>query len=141
MITIFTDIDGVLNPHWKKQWCKKSIKLYNEICNKYNLQCVISSTWRLNHTIEQLQKIFTEQGITVKIVGYTPCHDCGDRGAEILEYIETNNIEKYLVIDDKIRDIVEYINEDFVVKTISYIGINNETIEEIEQKLNKIINK
>jgi hypothetical protein len=37
----------------------------NKICKEFDLRVVITSTWRTNHTIEQLQQIFTEQGIEV----------------------------------------------------------------------------
>jgi predicted mannosyl-3-phosphoglycerate phosphatase (HAD superfamily) len=79
MRVIFTDIDGVLNPHWRKKWSKTAIILYNKICKEFDLRVVITSTWRTNHTIEQLQQIFTEQGIEVPIYDYTPHLDQEDR--------------------------------------------------------------
>jgi predicted mannosyl-3-phosphoglycerate phosphatase (HAD superfamily) len=57
MRVIFTDIDGVLNPHWRKKW-RTAIILYNKICKEFDLRVVITSTWRTNHTIEQPQQIF-----------------------------------------------------------------------------------
>ena len=41
---IFTDLDGVLNPHWKTKWSKSSIQIYNQICQEYDLKPVITST-------------------------------------------------------------------------------------------------
>lgn len=41
---IFTDIDSVLNPKFKKKWNKKSIDIYNKICQDFNLITVITST-------------------------------------------------------------------------------------------------
>lgn len=72
MNVIFTDIDGVLNPHWKTKWSKTAIEQYNKICRDFDLVPVITSTWRTNHTIEQLQEIFTKQGIERPIYDYTP---------------------------------------------------------------------
>ena len=81
-IIIFTDIDGVLNPHWRKKWNKKSIDIYNRICKEYNLKPVITSTWRLNHTMKELQDIFTTQGIDIPIYDYTKHIDQSDRGLD-----------------------------------------------------------
>ena len=91
---IFTDIDGVLNTINRNQWNKTSIDLYNRLCHEFNLKPVISSTWRLNHTKEQLQKIFTEQGITVTIYDFTDSFPDEGRGREIEDWILKNPINK-----------------------------------------------
>lgn len=72
MNIIFTDIDGVLNPHWKSIWSRKSINIYNRICKEFNLVPVITSTWRIAHDINTLQDIFNTQGIETPIYDYTP---------------------------------------------------------------------
>ena len=63
MTIIFTDIDGVLNNINKLEWNKKSIHLYNKLCQEFNLKTVVTSTWRTNHTIYQLQNIFWNQEV------------------------------------------------------------------------------
>src|SRR3972149_11589050 len=105
---IFTGIDGVLNPHWKKKWSKNSVGIYNRMCADFDLMPVISSTWRANHTIPQLQAIFVEQGITAKIYDYTPVLN-EDRGLDIDHWLRENNWSKYVVIDDAIRNITPYV--------------------------------
>lgn len=45
MTVIFTDIDGVLFNTTSNSWNKTAISLYNKLCDKFNLQAVISSTW------------------------------------------------------------------------------------------------
>lgn len=129
MNIIFTDIDGVLNPHWRKKWSTKSILLYNKICNDFNLVPVITSTWRVNHTIEQLQDIFDIQGINKKIFDYTPILN-SDRGLEIKTWLNNNNVTKYVVIDDKTSDIIQYV--DNVIKCKSWIGLEDEHYNEIK---------
>lgn len=42
---IFTDVDGVLNPHWKTKWSKNAILIYNKLCKDLDLKPVITSTW------------------------------------------------------------------------------------------------
>lgn len=128
---IFTDIDGVLNPIWSKQWSKKSIAIYNRICNDFNLKPVISSTWRTNHTIPQLQKIFVEQGITAKIYDYTPVYPDADRGEEIDVWLRENEWDNYCVIDDQIRTITPHVMN--VVGCRGWIGLEEEHYEAIKK--------
>jgi len=127
---IFTDIDGVLNSCWKKQWSKKSVAIYNRMCTDFNLKPVISSTWRTNHTIPQLQAIFIEQGITAKIHDYTPVLPNEDRGLEIAQWLNENDCAKYVVIDDVIRPIIPYVLN--VVECRGWIGLEEEHYEQVK---------
>ena len=117
---IFTDVGGVLNPHWKTKWSK--------LCKDLDLKPVITSTWWLNHTKEQLQNIFIEQDINVEIYDFTP-HDKADRVLEIKTWLSNNVIDSYVVIDDKTSDIVKYVGN--VVKVRSCIGLTHEVFEKI----------
>jgi len=130
MRAIFTDIDGVLNPHWKTKWSKSAILIYNQICQEYDLKPVISSTWRINHTKEQLQKIFDDQGIEVEIYDYTPHLDQKDRGLEIKEWLNNNKVDNYVVIDDIVHNITPHV--DNVIKVRNWLGLTTE--EYIEMK-------
>jgi hypothetical protein len=134
MRIIFTDIDGVLNPHWRTKWSKKSITLYNELCKEYDLKPVITSTWRIAHTKEQLQDIFKFQGIEVDIYDYTPILG-GARGLEIKEWLDNNDCDNFIIIDDKTSDIEPYINN--VVKCRSWIGLSTDEIKEIKEILKR----
>lgn len=135
MIVIFTDIDGVLNPHWSKKWSKKSIELYNKLCDKYELKVVITSTWRIAHNIDILNDIFKEQGITTDIYDYTPILE-KERGLEIKEWLDNNICDNFIVIDDKTSDIEPFINKN-VVKCRSWVGFSQEEYDEICKILNK----
>lgn len=133
MRAIFTDIDGVLNPHWKTKWSKSSIQIYNQICQEYDLKPVITSTWRINHTKEQLQKIFYEQGIEVEIYDYTPHLDQKDRGLEIKEWLSNNKVDNYVVIDDIVHNITPHV--DNVIKVRNWVGLTTEEYIEIKKIL------
>lgn len=133
MRAIFTDIDGVLNPHWKTKWSKSSIQIYNQICQEYDLKPVITSTWRINHTKEQLQKIFYEQGIEVEIYDYTPHLDQKDRGLEIKEWLNNNKVDNYVVIDDIVHNITPHV--DNVIKVRNWVGLTTEEYIEIKKIL------
>lgn len=135
MIAIFTDIDGVLNPHWRTEWDRNAIGCYNRLCKDLGLMPVITSTWRLAHTKEQLQRIFAEQGIDVEIHDYTPHMDRQDRGVEIKAWIDENGPDDYVVIDDRVHDIEPYVGN--VVKCRSWIGLTEEECDLIREMLVK----
>jgi len=134
MRVLFTDIDGVLNPHWSKKWSKNAIMIYNQVCNEFDLKPVITSTWRIAHTKEQLQKIFSNQGINVEIYDYTPLIDQADRGLEIQKWLSDNKCDNYVVIDDKVSDIVKYVSN--VVHCRSWIGLSKDEYDEIVKIFN-----
>ena len=133
MRVIFTDIDGVLNTHWKTKWSKSAILIYNQICQEYDLKPVITSTWRINHTKEQLQKIFDDQGIEVEIYDYTPHLDQKDRGLEIKEWLNNNKVDNYVVIDDIVHNITPHV--DNVIKVRNWVGLTTEEYIEIRKIL------
>jgi len=122
---IFTDIDGVLNTVNRNQWNKTSVDLYNSLCDEFDLKTIVTSTWRVKHTIEELQKIFYQNGITTPIYDYTPVLLDEGRGGEIEYYIFNNNYDKFIILDDNIRDIQQY-GLPNVVKCRSWIGFSKE---------------
>ena len=135
MIAIFTDIDGVLNPYWRNEWSKSSIQIYNRLCEEYDLKPVISSTWRENHTKEELQQIFYDQGITTKIYDFTPVIPGADRGLEIKAWLELNHVENWVIIDDITRNIEHHIGNS--VKIRNWVGLTTEDYHHIKKILDK----
>lgn len=126
---IFTDIDGVLNTINRKTWSKHSIDLYNKVCLEFDLKPVISSTWRTNHSINQLQNIFTQNGLEVEIYDYTPILN-EPRGLEIESWLHSNLNpikDKWVVLDDSVRDITPYLNN--VVQCRSWLGFTEDEYE------------
>lgn len=124
---LFLDIDGVLNSNMYAHticWLKKTNRsaLYSGLTFKHgiwqfcpyasaifssmmeellNVDIVISSTWRVGRTVEDLQQLFIENGLCgSKIIGRT-----GDfknsRGLEIQEYLDLHpDIKKFVILDD-----------------------------------------
>jgi hypothetical protein len=126
---IFTDIDGVLNTINRTKWNQYSIELYNKVCLEFDLKPVISSTWRTNHSINQLQTIFIQNGLEVEIYDYTPFLN-EPRGLEIESWLHKNlnPIEdKWVVLDDSVRDITPYLNN--VVKCRGWLGFTEDEYE------------
>ena len=131
MNIIFTDIDGVLNPHFKKKWSKKAIDIYNRMCINFNLKPVVTSTWRTNHSIEQLNIIFKEQGIITEIYDVTIVLDQTARGIEIKHWLDNHPYDKYAIIDDKTSDIDPHVSN--AVKCRSWIGLTEEEYQEVKK--------
>lgn len=125
MNIIFTDIDGVLNTVIKNQWNKTSVDLYNKLCQEFKLKPVISSTWRLNHSKEELQDIFTRQGIITPIHDVTPNLSGEGRGAEIETWLFNNSYNRFVIVDDYVHDIISC-GLPNVVKCRGWLGFSQE---------------
>lgn len=117
---IFLDFDGVVETiYWDKKedgsFTLNSHKLgHNELNNKQAIgwlnelyshipyDVVISSTWRISMSLEQLQDLLINSGFNpnIKVIGMTPIlHQ--QRGLEIQEWIDENNFNgKFIIIDD-----------------------------------------
>jgi hypothetical protein len=131
-MTIFLDIDGVLRTHrsdlewsqllgvpiplsvYDRRFDKKIVSYINEIVGYTRAKIVVTSTWRVKHSLEELKQIFRDNGIIADVVGRT---DIGlNRGEEIEQYINDNEIESYVVIDDQVNDILKCIPKERVIK-------------------------
>lgn len=125
---IFLDVDGVLNSQkyfskikgdmsvdqTRRFFDPEAVKNLNDITDKTGAKIVISSTWRKTRTLEELQELFKEVGITGEVIGKTPqLYFKGPnggsrsvpRGVEIKEWLEQNGIKphlfrSYVIIDD-----------------------------------------
>ena len=140
MKIIFLNIDWVLNSEkWYIERFDKNlypnlenyplcefdplaIEQLNLLTDKTNAKIVISSTWRMGRTIDELKKLFEEVGIKGEIIGITPHLTFSDghgvdRGNEIKRWIDINckrwyneifgeddsekfNLESYVILDD-----------------------------------------
>lgn len=126
MNIIFTDIDGVLNPGWTKQWNKKSVAEYNRIVEATDAKCVVTSTWRVSRqSVRELQELFIQQGVDVEVIGFTPVLN-EDRGLEIETWLHDNNECNYVIIDDNMTGIKGLYNLRNFIQPIGYIGLTAE---------------
>ena len=125
---IFTDIDGVLNTITKNDWNTISVELYDNLCQEFNLKPVITSSWRVKHSISELNRIFQYQGIFVDIYDFTPIITSEGRGGEIENWLQNNQYDNYIILDDNIRDIESYGLKN-IVKCRSWIGFTKEEYE------------
>ena len=132
MNVIFTDIDGVFNlaVSSKKNWNYSSIEIYNRICEEFDLKPVITSTWRTNHTIKELQRVFDYWGIDTPIYDYTPILYSEPRGIEIDTWLRENPCDKWVVIDDNVSGITPFVGN--VVKCRGWLGLTEDEYFEIK---------
>ena len=117
---IFLDFDGVVETiYWEQDengvWNfnvhkydreqlnnKQAIGWLNELYSKVPYDIVVSSSWRVGMTIEELQNLITNSGFNpeIKVIGATPRLYL-QRGLEIQKWIDDNNFTgKFIIIDD-----------------------------------------
>jgi hypothetical protein len=151
MNVIFLDVDGVLRTdasdrYWSevtgepipqsvfdRLFSSHSIAILNEIIYITGAKVVITSTWRVQHTLEELIQKFKIRGFRGEIIDKT--NIIGNRGEEIQEWLDTHSINKYVVIDDSVKDILIHINPKRVVKIESNIGLNGTHFDSITDLL------
>lgn len=132
MKVLFLDIDGVLNNatdffelksighpinHKCEVMNRGLVCLLSDIITKTDAKIVISSTWREMMALDQIYEILLSHDFQHGrdcIIGATPSHRRGmsdnpkwHRGREIAEYLENNEVEKFLIIDDNGDAIVD----------------------------------
>jgi hypothetical protein len=126
MKLIFLDIDGVFNSEaWRQNplfstkpypynlFDPTTVSLFNNIIEETQAKIVITSTWRLKYSLNELQNIFNEVGFACEIIDYTPNLKKGTdyilRGNEILKWCKGNkkilgvkyiDYKDYVIIDD-----------------------------------------
>ena len=134
---IFLDVDGVLRTHksdleWSNQlntpnlngvnrlFSKSAVDNLNEVIILTKAKIVVTSTWRINLSVEELNKIFKERGVIGEVIDKTGINFGGGRGLEIKEWIDNNSVTNYVVLDDLVKDIVDIV--DNVIKVDSQNG-------------------
>jgi hypothetical protein len=141
---IFLDIDGVMRTSHSDEWwsnflgehiplrvterrlSRTAISNLNYLVTYSTAKIVISSTWRLNLTLEQLQNHFKKCGFSGEVIDTTPI--IGSRGEEIQFYLDTHPVNKYVVIDDTVTDILNHISSKRVVKCDPQIGLEDDSL-------------
>ena len=157
MRLIFLDIDGVLNcqlfydeqldgSYVEQNICKKRVGWLNDLCKDTGAKIVISSTWRMGRTIDEMRDILNEVGATFEIIGMTPIlrNEGCVRGNEIQQWIEKNDsitglpyydYSDYVIIDDD-SDMLLWQKDNFF-QTDSYSGLTPNTCYKIQKFFHK----
>jgi uncharacterized Fe-S cluster-containing radical SAM superfamily enzyme len=144
MTIIFLDIDGVLRTHksdlensiilnqeipirvYDRRFDSKSVNNINYIVHYTGAKIVVSSTWRNNFSVQELKEIFRERGITAEVIDKT---DIGlTRGEEIREWLDRNEVTNYVVIDDQVKDIINWVDKDRVIEVNCQEGFTSDEL-------------
>jgi len=157
-VLIFLDIDGVLvtwnslkfnksSSKDRELFDKSCVKILNDVLKKTNCKVIISSSWRIGRSLEDLREIFFKNKIETLPFDKTPPSATGRRGKEILAWMFNNNINpqeaKFLVIDDEIYDIVPVVElkNIFHVRGSLKTGLVKKDKKIIFKKINAMLNK
>lgn len=147
MNVIFLDIDGVLRTHksdkewygqniptnvFNRKFSPNSINILNEIIKLTNARLIISSTWREHYSINELRKIFTNNGYKYDIYDITT--KLGYRGEEIQYWLDTHDVNRYIVVDDNIKEISKNINNKRIVECLN--GLTEKEFQTIIRLMN-----
>lgn len=129
MNVIMLDIDGVLNSvnstvafnalGFSREHPSRldlcAIGLLKRLCDKTDAKIVISSTWRIGRTVEDMIEIFKGYGWDAPIIDMTGRGGVGScRGDEIKEWLDSQtNVHNYVILDDD-SDMLESQSDHFV---------------------------
>ncbi len=164
---IFLDIDGVLNCElffagrskqceeeisdritklnfYKRHICEQRMTWLNELCEETNSLVVISSSWRIGKTVEELREILNYCGANFNIIDKTP--QLGfERGVEISVWLKGNcknvigidhrDFNNYAIIDDD-SDMLLNQGPNFF-QTDNYSGLTPNICYRIKQFFNR----
>ena len=154
---IFLDIDGVLNnvpfhKNFKGTFTKstdeidtQSVLWLNDLIKETDAKVVVTSTWRLGKTVEELQKILEDKGFVGEVIGKTDSLNNGYvfRGNEILKWMKDNEqlvgyyayYESYVIFDDD-SDML-YWQKDNFIKIDPWFGLSPNHCYKAKKILNK----
>lgn len=160
---IFLDIDGVLNcqlhyssqqykdymeldpktnhdNHCLSQLSKERIEWLNELCSEMDLSVVVSSTWRMGKSVDELQRILNLAGATFTVIDKTGLDSDRFRGNEIHKWIQDNSMKifgqpyhifrRYVILDDD-SDMLYWQRENLFICD-SYAGLTPNTCYKIK---------
>ena len=162
MKIIFLDIDGVLNDlnyihkiypekcafsknnninkavnynmyleYLKFNFNYENLKVLKKICDLTDGKIVLTSSFRCKDVINALNDLgFPVIGMT-KYINQ-------NRYLEIMDFLENNNVDSYVILDDEIEYLKGTMLENYLVKTSLYEGgLKNEHIDEVLLILNR----
>ena len=140
---ILLDIDGVLVtiPAWRKveiledgfmKFNEVAVKNLAKIIAETDAEIVLTTTHRINHSIEKWNEILKKRGIYARAISkvnkVATIQDLKDRATEIQEWIEVNRPDgNFVIIDDdsSINNLPSHIKSKCVV-TKSMIGLDED---------------
>ncbi|MBK9263799.1 MAG: hypothetical protein IPM54_28850 [Polyangiaceae bacterium] len=104
MKVVFLDFDGVLNSLsdiafglGSSCFNAAAIERLNAIVRRSSAKVVVSSTWRVQHTMDELRVLLANAGFDGEIIGCTPVHSHDDaRGLPDIGFIRCQEIQAWI---------------------------------------------
>lgn len=111
MKVIFLDIDGVLNEFEDIRLAntldcvsREKIARLNRIIDATGAVCVLSSSWRIIHSLDWMREFLKEHGFTGqlidKTINYTGILSENRRGYEIHSWLMGREVDSFIILDD-----------------------------------------
>lgn len=96
----------------------EAVRNLNIIQQLTGAEVVVSSSWRLQHSFAELDKIFLSWGVASRIIAVTPDSSEGDRGAEISAWLRSTRekVTSFIVLDDEQTDTESFSQNRVLVK-------------------------
>lgn len=127
--------------YYRSQICSERMEWFNELCRDVNAKVVISSTWRMGRTVEELRELLKMCGATFEIIDKTP-RTGYERGTDISKWLKDNikpethgchyyDFNSYVIIDDDSDMLLNQQNHFF--KTDNYSGLTPNTCYKIKR--------
>lgn len=95
---LFLDIDGVVHPHigYRPEYCFSKLPMLEDVLRAHpHVDVVISSTWRIRRTLQELQSLFSVD-IAPRIIDKTPHWRDFQDDATYGTYVRQGEIEMWL---------------------------------------------
>lgn len=157
---LFLDYDGVVNnvirgydnelnklcanyshPHLGKVNDYQAVQWISELCEKYNIDIVVTSTWRL---CDNYKMCLVAGGLRkgIKILGRVTRNNNLTRAEQINQYLMTHPEigDQFIIIDDDDIDMSPfgYNNDEHFVKCTTNGGFQLEEFDEAERKVKRL---
>lgn len=132
---IFLDFDGVILPLPENREVKEDLRPSTDAIIHLNVlvqltgaKVIVSSAWRVGKSVEDLQALLSGWGFKGKVVGKTRDSKEGDRGQEILDWVDEADVDQFVVLDDEGTDLEELSKN--LVHVKSDVGIQWHDVQE-----------
>ena len=111
-----------------------AVQMLNDFCAKYETEIVVSSSWRISRSIEELQEILSYYGATYKVCGKT-ANNGSVRGVQVENWLYNNKLGRdfyhYAILDDDSDFLINQQRHFF--KTDDYCGLTPNIVYKMER--------
>lgn len=118
MLTVFLDIDGVLNQlQFGYYLDKKCIDVLTTILSGVDYQIVLTSSWRLGFSHFSEKCTPQIKNLLEYINIHSRTKSLGNRSDEVISYIKEHHITNYIIIDDDISEFPVRLPKTYIVSS------------------------